>query len=107
MSSKPQPFTDEELQKFAEYCYTVFGLHFVGDTMNKHTVMDGDRIVHQVRQSLETINKMKPIYEAAMILGSFVDEKGVVVDGFRTREVLLEIQKASRQYWEEFRSESE
>lgn len=88
---RPKPFTDEEFAKFGRYCYTVFGLHFVGDTMNKHTVIDGDAVVHQVKQALATIEQMKPVYEAAKTLSYFVKENGVVADGFRTRELLLEI----------------
>lgn len=53
------PFTPEEFEAFKTYCYTVFGLHFVGDTVSKHTFIDGDAVVKQVRQALATIEKLQ------------------------------------------------
>jgi hypothetical protein len=53
------PFTPEEFEVFKSYCYVVFGLHFVGDTMNKNTFIDGDAVVKQVRQALATIEKLQ------------------------------------------------
>lgn len=92
-----KPFTDEELEMFKHYCDTVFGLHFVGDTLKKHTVIDGDKVVHQVRQAVATIEQMRPIYELAMMLPLMTRKNGTLIDGFKAREVLLEINK----HWEE------
>jgi hypothetical protein len=88
---REKPLTQEEFEHFQEYCYTGFGLHFVGDIVKKHTILDGDAIVKQVRQALATIEQMKPIYDTAMLLAIFVEENGVVLDGFRTRELLLDL----------------
>jgi hypothetical protein len=61
---REKPFTPEEFEAFKTYCYTVFGLHFVGDTVKKHTFIDGDAVVKQVRQALATIEKLqKDVYD--------------------------------------------
>lgn len=100
MSKDIKPFTEEEFTKFRDYCYTIFGLHMVGDVLNSHSVIDGDQVVEQVRQAAATIEMMKPLFDACMMLGKLTHDNGVVADGFRSRELLLQIREASISYWD-------
>lgn len=101
MREYEKPFNNiDAFEKFEDYCYVVFGLHFVGDTMTKHTVMDGEAIVKDIRKAAATIKSFTPLIKAAAELSEYIQPDGTLKHDYpQDLMVLLREQGIEQKQW--------